>query len=308
MCFPMESTSFTINPVPPYDFTLSTWIFATGDLQIRKSENGRFWQVIRLGETLALADIHSTGTTNHSVLKVRLSGNTASESGFREQAVDMIARILSLNDYLTPFYQSVRDDPPLHALTGKLRGLKAPSTPTVFEALVDSIIEQQISLAVARTLESRLTKMFGDSLLVEGQTYYAFPVPERIASGKPEQFRACGLSAMKGEYIRNAAHQILTGELNLDGLRAISDSEEIIGELQRIKGVGRWTAELVVLRGLHRLDIIPADDLGLRRVIARRYEAGGDISGQEVRKIADRWGPWKGLAAYYLLVADMIGK
>jgi DNA-3-methyladenine glycosylase II len=301
----MESGSFTINPSPPYDFTLSTWIFAAGDPQIRKSENGRFWQVIRLGERLALAEIHSTGTTNHPVLKVGLGGDVPSESGWKEQAGDMITRILSLNDYLAPFYQSVRDDPPLHALTGQFRGLKAPSTPTVFEALVDSIIEQQISLAVARTLESRLTKTFGDTLLVDGQTYYAFPNPERIAFGKPEQFRACGLSAMKSEYIRNAAHKILTGELDLEGLRAITDSEEIIGELQKVKGVGRWTAELVVLRGLHRLDIIPADDLGLRRVIARRYAASGDISGHEVRKIADRWGPWKGLAAYYLLVADM---
>jgi len=308
MCPPMESISFNLNPIPPYDFTLSTGVFATGDLQIRKSENGRFWQVIMLGETLALADIHSTGTTNHPVLKVRVTGDTASESGYREQAGEMIARILNLNDYLAPFYQSVKDDPPLRHLTQRLRGLKAPSTPTVFEALVDSIIEQQISLAVARTLESRLTKMFGDPLLVDGQTYYAFPVSERLASGKPEQFRACGLSAMKGEYIRNAAQQIHLGELNLECLRAIKDSEEIIGELQKLKGVGRWTAELIVLRGLHRLDIIPADDLGLRRVIARRYEAGGDISGQDVRKIADRWGPWKGLAAYYLLVADMMGK
>lgn len=304
----MESVSFPLNPVPPYDFTMSAWIFASGDPQIRKSEDSRFWQVIRPGGIPALADIHSTGTTNHPVLKVRLGGDIPSDSGWKEQAGDVIARILSLNDYLDPFYQSVRDDPPLHALTRKFRGLKAPSTPTVFEALVDSIIEQQISLAVARTLESRLTKMFGDPLLVDGQTYYAFPAPERIASGRPEQFRACGLSAMKGEYIRNAAHQILRGDMDLEGLRTIKDSEEIIGELQKLKGVGQWTAELVVLRGLHRLDIIPADDLGLRRVIARRYEAGKEISGQDVRKIADRWGPWKGLAAYYLLVEDMMGK
>lgn len=304
----MESNSFILHPVAPYDFTLSTGIYSTGDPQIRKSEAGRFWQVIRIDERLALAEIRSTGTTNHPVLKVSLHMDNPPEQAEREKAGDLIAWILSLNDYLAPFYQSVRNDPPLHALTGKLRGLKAPSTATVFEALVDSIIEQQISLAVARTLESRLTKMFGDPLAVDDQTCYAFPVPERIASGRPEQFRVCGLSAMKGEYIRNAAEKINAGELDLEGLRAVSDSEEILGELQKLKGVGRWTAELVVLRGLHRLDSIPADDLGLRRAIGRRYQAGKDITGDEARKIADCWGPWKGMAAYYILVADMMGK
>ncbi|NTU99898.1 MAG: hypothetical protein HGA55_02085, partial [Methanoregulaceae archaeon] len=132
MCFPMESISFRLNPVPPYDFTLSAWIYAAGDPQIRKSEDGRVWQVLRIGGKLTLADIQATGTTNHPVLKVRLGGDIPSDSGWKEQAGDMIAHIFSLNDYLTPFYQFVRDDPPLHALTGKFRGLKAPSTSTVF--------------------------------------------------------------------------------------------------------------------------------------------------------------------------------
>jgi DNA-3-methyladenine glycosylase II len=304
----MATSRFTLNPTPPYDFTLSTWIFAAGDPQIRRSEDGRFWQVIRVGEKLVLAEVTGQGTTRNPALKVSLRSDAPLLPGESERAGEMISRVLNINDYLAPFYQAVKNDPPLHALTQSLRGLKPPSTPTVFEALLDSIIEQQISLTVARTLESRLTKMFGDSLLVEGKTYYAFPVPKGIASGKPEQFRACGLSAMKGEYIRAAAHQILTGEMDLEGLRAIRDPEEIIGELQKLKGVGRWTAEMVLLRGLHRQDIIPADDLGLRRVIARRVEASGSISGDEARKIADRWGPWKGLAAYYLLVADMLEK
>jgi DNA-3-methyladenine glycosylase II len=297
----------TLNPVPPYDFTLSTWIFSSGDPQIRKSERGRFWQVIRIGEKLALSEVSSGGTTNHPVLKVKLSSEKPLSPSEGERAGEVISRILNLNDYLTPFYQAIRSDPPLHGLTKRLRGLKVPMTLSVFEAMVDSIIEQQISLAVARTLEARLTKMFGDPLEIEGQTYYAFPVPERIASGKPEQFRACGLSAMKGEYIRNLAEQIKRGELQLERLRDISDSEQIIRDLTKLKGVGRWTAELTILRGMHRLDAIPADDLGLRRAIAGRYQLNERIDSDEVRKIAEKWGAWKGLAAYYLLIADQMG-
>jgi DNA-3-methyladenine glycosylase II len=299
--------SLSINPVPPYDFRLSTYIFSSGDPQIRKSENARFWQVIRVGEKICLAEITAEGTPGNPTLKIRLRHDDPLGPAEREQAGITISRVLSLNDHLTPFYQAIRHDPFLYDLTKRLRGLKPPATPTVFEALVDSIIEQQIALAVARLLEARVTKLFGDSLVVDGQTYFAFPRPERIASGTAEEFRSCGLSAMKGDYIRSISGLISRGELDLEGLRDIRDSESIIAELTQIKGVGQWTAELVMLRGMHRLDTIPADDLGLRRVIGRRYRSNEKISGDDVRKIADQWGEWKGLAAYYLLIADLMG-
>ena len=303
----MESVTLMLNPVPPYDFTLSTAIFSSGDPHIRKAEDGRWWQVISIGGRLVLAKVSSAGTTNHPVLKVELRSDTGISSQEREKAGEIISRILNLDDYLAPFYQEVRDDPVLHAVTKRLRGLKVPTTPTVFEALVDSIIEQQIALTVARLLETRLTKMFGDKLVVAGQDYYAFPVPERIAAGKPEQFRACGLSAMKGEYLRKAAEQIAGGGVDLERMKEVKDPEQVIEELCTMKGVGRWTAELVLLRGMHRLDIIPADDLGLQRTITGRYQIPGKISGAEIRRIAERWGDWKGLAAYYLLVAERMG-
>ncbi len=296
-----------LNPVPPYDFTISTFVFSSGDPQIRKAENGRFWQLIRIGAKLVLAEVSAEGSTSNPTLKVRISTNEALTAAETEQAGVIISRILNLDDYLTPFYQAVRNDPPMRELTKRLRGLKPPTTSTVFEALVDSIVEQQISLAVARTLEARLTKMFGNSLVLDGQTFHAFPEPEGLASATPEQFRSCGLSSMKGDYIRNAAERIAHGELDLEELRNIRDSETIITELAKLKGVGRWTAELAILRGMHRLDAFPADDLGLRRAIAQRYQLGGKISADEARKIADQWGEWKGLAAYYLLIADQMG-
>jgi DNA-3-methyladenine glycosylase II len=295
-----------LNPVAPYDFGLSTLIFSTGDPYIRKSENGRFWQVIRVHEKLVFAEVSSVRTTNQPALRVTLSPERPLSSVEVEYAGEVISRILNINDYLTPFYMAVRGDPPLHALAERLRGLKPPTTPTLFEAIVDSIIEQQISLAVARTLESRVTKKFGDSLSVKGYEYYVFPRPECIASANAEEFRSCGLSKMKGEYIRNIAQQVSSGDLDLEGMKNIEDSDEVILELAKLKGIGRWTAELAVIRGMHRFDVIPADDLGLRRAIAKRYNRPGNISPEEVRDIAEQWGKWKGLAAYYLLVAEMM--
>ena len=98
---------------------------------------------------------------------------------------------------------------------------------------------------------------------------------------------------------------IAQGKLNLETLKNRESSELIIGELDQIRGIGVWTAELTILRGMQRLDALPADDLGLRRVISRYYRDGKMISSAEARQIAESWGKWKGLAAYYLVVADM---
>lgn len=296
-----------LHPLPPYDFFLSTFIFSFGDPEIQRSDRRKFWQVIRIAGKLVLAEATFSGTIEEPVLETRFRGSTSISSEDENEAGRIVARILNLDDDLTPFYQSVMDDLPMYALVQRLRGLKAPTTPSLFEALVDSIIEQQISLNVARALESRLVKLFGDTLVIDDRTYYAFPTPEALALGTAENFRACGLSARKGEYIRNAAGKFVEGEIDSTKFSNLKDSESIIDELCKLRGVGRWTAELAILRGLHRVDAVPADDLGIRRAVSQRYRDGRKINGEETRNIAERWGEYKGLACFYLLIADQMG-
>jgi DNA-3-methyladenine glycosylase II len=81
----------------------------------------------------------------------------------------------------------------------------------------------------------------------------------------------------------------------------------IISELMKVRGVGRWTAELTILRGLHRPDAFPADDIGVWRFIARFYLHNNRISSSEARDFAGRWGSWKGYEAYYPGIADLLG-
>jgi DNA-3-methyladenine glycosylase II len=95
--------------------------------------------------------------------------------------------------------------------------------------------------------------------------------------------------------------------LDPENFRVFTDTETIIRELIKIRGIGRWTAELTILRGLHRPDAFPADDIGVRRFIARFYLNDKKISSDEARSFAERWGAWKGFAAYYLEIADLLG-
>jgi DNA-3-methyladenine glycosylase II len=97
------------------------------------------------------------------------------------------------------------------------------------------------------------------------------------------------------------------GSLDLEHHGPGEETATLVRELSTLRGVGVWTAELALLRGLSRLDAIPADDLGIRRAITRYYARESRIGTAEARRIAEAWGAWRGLAAYYLLVAERRG-
>jgi DNA-3-methyladenine glycosylase II len=301
----MFTEKMTIAAVPPFSFDLSAEIFTSGDKQIRNYDDGKFWQVISFNRKLALATIESEGTVDKPKLSVELKSNVGINRQDIKKAEDTIKFLFSLDFNLKPFYERVKEDKIMASVTSNLWGLKSPTTLTVFEALMDSIVEQQISLKVANGIENKITKKFGDALNLEGETYYAYPTPQKLASAQTEELRQCGLSLRKSEYIKEVATLITQGKLNLEKISNYESTEQIIRELDEIRGIGVWTAELTMLRGMQRLEALPADDLGLRRVISRYYFSGKKISSAEARQTAEAWGEWKGLAAYYLVVADM---
>jgi DNA-3-methyladenine glycosylase II len=305
----MKETALILHPVPPYDFPLSAKIFSGGDPAIRSYRDGVFSHTFCLGDhARILADVRSKGSVDDPLLELTLRPPEKPEDpGTLEEVKKRIEYILNIHDDLGSFYSAVKDDPVMREICTRLRGLKSPTTPTVFEALVDSIIEQQISLAAAHTMEDKLVKTFGAGFEVSKREYYCYPTPARLASGRPGQFRSCGLSTRKGEYIRDISRLIDEGRLDLEGLSRYQDIEDIIGELMKVRGIGRWTAELTVLRGMHRVEAIPADDLGIRKLISHFYRNDEKISGDEARSIAERWGRWKGLAAFYLIIAGGLG-
>ena len=294
-------------PHAPFDFSLSAAIFSGGEPDIRTFRDGIFRQVLDIGNSLVLAEVTSSGTTENPELTVTLRSDRTIGRNEKRLAGTLIASIFSITEDLTPFYRDVAGDPVLSDLTARLRGVRAPVTPTVFEALTDSVIEQQISLKAAHSIENRLIRAVGKQLGLDGTVWYCYPDPEILARTTDTTFRACGLTIRKGEYIRDVSRLILAGDLDVEGFRQFPDTESIIGELVKIRGIGRWTAELTILRGLHRPDAFPADDVGVRRFISQYYLDGRKISAPEARTFAERWGAWKGFAAYYLEVADLLG-
>jgi DNA-3-methyladenine glycosylase II len=191
----------TVKPIPPFDFELSATIFSGGDPQIRKYEKERFWQVIRVGSKPMLTIVTTAGTIDEPRLSVRLESNRIISQSDIEDSKGIVCSLFNLDFDLKPFYEQAKEDRVMAGLTCRLRGLKSPTTPTVFEALIDSIVEQQISLNIANKMEGRLIKAFGEVLSLDKEVYYAFPTPQELASASIQTLQLWAKSEKSGVYL-----------------------------------------------------------------------------------------------------------
>jgi DNA-3-methyladenine glycosylase II len=142
----------------------------------------------------------------------------------------------------------------------------------------------------ARAIYGRLTARFG------GRP----PTPQEILADDPEELRAAaGFSRAKVSYLRSLAEHVLSGELELERLDALSD-EQVIAELTAVKGLGEWTAHMFLMFHLERPDVVAVGDLGIRRAIERAYGLDGLPDAETVVRIAEPWRPFRTLACRYL--------
>lgn len=150
--------------------------------------------------------------------------------------------------------------------------------------LLRTIVGQQVSVAAARSMWSKLEAAYGSP-----------PELARLLDATDEELRAAGISRQKAGYIRSLAGLVTSGELNLGALPG--DDEEAIRLLTKIKGIGRWSAEIYLLFAEGRPDIWPAGDLAVQIAIGRLFGLGDKPSEKEVRELAERWRPHRGAAA-----------
>jgi DNA-3-methyladenine glycosylase II len=159
----------------------------------------------------------------------------------------------------------------------------------LFESIVSNIIGQQLSGGPAEVIEKRFRNLFSG----EG-----FPTPQQVLAKPDSVYRECGMSWSKAKYIKNLAQAIRNGELDLKSLGDLSD-EEVIIQLTKIKGIGRWTAEMILIFHLQRPDVFSLGDLGLRTAVARLYKVDRD-NRKKIAKIARSWSPFRTVASRYL--------
>ena len=160
----------------------------------------------------------------------------------------------------------------------------------LFESLLKSIVYQQLAGNAANAIYSRLLLYYGNTL----------PTPEQILSTSDTVLRfTAGLSFKKVLYIKNLAAKIVSGELNIHHLPDLQD-EEVITELVKVKGIGRWTAEMFLIFCLQREDVIPLDDLGVKKAIQKLYNLSELPTHEYMLEVSSRWKPYRSIATWYL--------
>ena len=167
--------------------------------------------------------------------------------------------------------------------------------------MIIAITEQQISLSAAYRIRDRLVKRFGDEIY----GLFAFPSAKSLSQASEKDLRSCGLSKRKSEYIRGVAQQISDGSLSISQLKSLSD-DDFRKTLTKIRGFGPWSANYILVRGLGRIDSVPADDLAVRSVVGKYLGKGEKMSETQVLKAIKPFSPFRGLAVFYLLAYDRL--
>lgn len=172
-------------------------------------------------------------------------------------------------------------------------------TPDIYEVLVMGVIGQQLSVASAAAIRHRLLMTTGERVVAHGREYRGYPSPRRLLAAGGRALRDVGMSRPKVRYIQTIAELAATGGLDRETFDELDD-EAAITRLVEIPGVGRWTAEIALMRGLGRPDVFPAGDLGLTVATQRLLRMRARPKERQLRALGARWKGWRSYVALYL--------
>ncbi|HEY7816872.1 MAG TPA: AlkA N-terminal domain-containing protein [Vicinamibacteria bacterium] len=292
-----DTVRYLVSPAGPYSLERTLSRFTRYPESVDRFDSGIYRRLLFLrGRPLFLS---VTQNPEHSRLVIEITGKYANAEEAKALASQVLDRVLGAATDVRPFYRQFRSDPLLGPLIRSHAGLRVAGRLTVWETLLQIVLSQQIHLKLAHAMLADLARELGRSARLDGTVYYTFPSPAAIAAERVSVLRRFRLSRAKAETLKRLAAGFESGELRDEVLRGLSD-EEAFDRLTAHKGVGRWTAEFTLLRGLGRMDVFPAGDLGVIKYLAQSL-LGRDSPAleSEMREFAERWRPYRGLALIY---------
>lgn len=288
-----------IEPNGPYSLTRTAQRYARFPDPVDRFDGRAYRRLLPAGRGTVLVTVEQTGGADAAKLRVTIEGASASSKAAEAAARNLVGGALGAAADLRPFYRAARLDPLLAPLVRRFRGLHIAGYPSLWEALVTAVLAQQVNLAFAFAIRAHLATAFGRRARFHGETFTAFPAPARVARAGEAGLEGFRLSRNKIGTIARLAAAFASGELSEDEVASLPD-EQAIERLTSLKGVGRWTAETALMRGLGRPDAYPAGDLSVVKYLAETlFERGRRGTETEMRTHAERWRPWRGLALVY---------
>ncbi len=260
-----------------------------------------------IADTPAVAEFDLSRAGAMGVRLVSRSGQAVRRSRANAALFDDLAAqarfLWGLDDSAEGHQRAIAADPDLAPLFERFGALRIVRAPDLYEALLVAVIGQQVSVSAAQSIRRRLMHNLGTKVMA-GSTpgagdHRLYPTPRQLREAGEPALRAQGVSRQKSAYLLGIADHAAGGELDRAAFAALSD-EDAIGRLGEIKGVGRWTAEIILMRGLGRPDVFPAGDLGLQVAVQKLRGMGERPSEKSLRRIATHWKGWRSYAAFYL--------
>ncbi|HET9967724.1 MAG TPA: AlkA N-terminal domain-containing protein [Streptosporangiaceae bacterium] len=302
-----QAARLLIQPSAPFRLDYVVWALRRrAHNEVDRFDGDCYRRVLCLAGEPAEVTVRQDPTASTPSLVADLRGPAEPARHATTAACQVLERMLGLGADLDGFYRVATGDARLNALAARFRGMRPPCFPTVFEAVVNAVACQQLSLDVGIHLLNRLARRFGPA--IAGPVIrYGFPAPDRLADAEPAELRALGFSTAKARTIIAVARQVAAGALDLEALRDASD-DRAMGILLGLPGIGRWSAEYVMLRGLSRYHVLPGDDVGARNNLRRRFGLAEDAGYDAVASLSRRWQPYAGLVYFHLLLDSLAAR
>lgn len=255
-------------------------------------------RLLTVGGTIAEVTAVQSGPPERPVLKITVSGPDGSRE-MRRNIESRIRMMLGTDIDLTGFYSIAGRHRRLKQMAAEFAGLKPPRFASLYEAVVNGICFQQLSLAAGTALLNRLTS-FGPA----HNSRRAFPRPADLAEVEPGELKSLGFSTNKAIALTALSRAIIHEGLDLESLVSRPD-EEVTEILDAVRGVGPWTAQYVLLRGMGRLSVFPGKDVGASRNLNRYFGFAAPLDFAGVQNYLSRFHPYEGLIYFHLLLKNL---
>jgi DNA-3-methyladenine glycosylase II len=292
---------FSVRPVPPFRLDLTVWALRRRARNlVDRWDGSAYRRVVVMNGCPTELVVRQSGAPAAPRLVVTAIPAPRTDAD-RQRLRRLLDRLLGLRIDLADWYRTAAGDRRLRPLADKFRGVKPPRFPTIFEALVNAFACQQLSLEAGLSLLNRLATTCRSGFGVSDTAACPFPAPDAVARLPPEAYRAIGFSRQKVRALLALARAIAQHELDFESLAR--EGDEVIGrQLCGLRGVGRWTAEYVLLRGFGRLHVFPGDDVGAQKRLARWLGRSRPLDYAGVGRAVARWQPYAGLVYFHLLL------
>lgn len=286
-----------LRPRPPFRLDLTVWALRRRPQNRIDAWDGRIYRRVLLVESspVELA-VRQVGRPTTPRLEMHLSGRTTTAK--EDAARAALTRLLGVELDLSRFYARAATEPLLAPLAGRYRGLKPPRFSTLFECLLNAVACQQLSIDAGLTLLNRLAAAAAPA----ARQRHPFPAPERVCRLTLSQLRQIGFSTRKAETIVALAQAAADGDLEAAALDRAADAS-VRAQLTRRPGIGPWSADYVLLRGLGRLHVFPRRDIGALNGL-RRFLADNGVE-EEPETALRRWPEDAGLVYFHLLLRSL---